>query len=46
MPNEKSPGNDSLTKAFYETFWDNIKRPLTLSFQQAFKEGEVSTFQK
>ena len=36
MPNEKSPGNDGLSKEFYETFWDDIKRPLTLSFQQAF----------
>ena len=38
MPNEKSPGNDSLTREFYETFWDDIKRPLTLSFQQALKK--------
>ena len=46
MPNEKSPGNDGLTKEFYETFWDDIKRPLTLSFQQALKKGELSTSQK
>ena len=46
MPNEKSPGNDGLTKEFYETFWDDIKRPLTLSFQQALKNGELSTSQK
>ena len=24
MQNEKSPGNDSLTKKFYETFWDEL----------------------
>ena len=46
MPNEKSPGNDGLIKEFYETFWDDIKRPLTLSFQQALKKGELSTSQK
>ena len=42
----KVPGNDGLTKEFYETFWDDIKRHLTLSFQQAFKKGELSTSQK
>ena len=42
MPNEKSPGNDGLTKEFYETFWDNIKRPLTLSFQQALKKVSLA----
>ena len=46
MPNEKSPGNGRLTKEFYETFWDDIKRPLTLSFQEASKKGELSTSQK
>ena len=46
MPNEKSPGDDGLTKEFYEAFWDNIKRNLTLSFQQALKKGELSTSQK
>ena len=42
MPNEKSPGNDGLTKEFYETFWDDIKSPLTLSFQQALAELSTS----
>ena len=46
MPNKKSPRNESLTKEFYETFRDDIKRPLTLSFQQAFKKGVRSTSQK
>ena len=25
MPNNKSPGNDGLTKEFYLSFWDDIK---------------------
>ena len=27
MPNNRSPGNDGLTKEFYETFWEEIKIP-------------------
>ena len=42
MPNEKSPGNGRLIKEFYETFWDDIKRPLTLSFQQALKKVSLA----
>ena len=26
MQNNKSPGNDRLTKEFYETFWNERKR--------------------
>ena len=26
MPNDKSPGNDGLTKEFFETFWSEVKQ--------------------
>ena len=46
MPNNKSPGNDGITKEFYEEFWDDLKPPLPLSVNQAFKVGELGTSQK
>ena len=26
MPNDKSSGNDGLTKEFFETFWSEVKK--------------------
>ena len=26
MPNDKSPGNDGLTKEFFQTFWSEVKK--------------------
>ena len=46
MEINKSPGNDGLTKEFYEGFWVHIKVPLLLSFKMAFLKKELSTFQK
>ena len=34
--NNKTPGNDGLTKNFYETFWNKMKNPLMKSINQAF----------
>ena len=35
MQNNKSPGNDRLTKEFYETFWNEIKHPFMNSIIEA-----------
>ena len=39
MPSNKSPGNDGITKEFYKVFWDDLKTPLLLSVNKAFKVG-------
>ena len=46
MDNDKSPGNDGITKEFYITFWDTVKELLCASIQQSFLAGELSTSQK
>ena len=46
MEINKSPGNDGLTKEFWEAFWDHVKVPLLLPFKMAFLKKELSTSQK
>ena len=46
MEINKSPGNDGLTKEFYEAFWNHVKVPLLLSFKMTFLKKELSTSQK
>ena len=46
MDNDKSPGNDGITKQFYVKFWDAVKEPLSASIQQSFIADELSTSQK
>ena len=46
MPKNKSPGNDSLTKEFYETFWDESKIPLIASLRKSFLKVELRNSQK
>ena len=46
MPNNKSPGNDGLTKEFYETFWEEIKIPLCNSITKSYQNGGLSTSQR
>ena len=31
MHNDKSPGNNALTKEFFETFWSEIKKKISLA---------------
>ena len=39
MQNDKSPGNDSLTKEFYETFWNELKKIFVDSVLEAKKRA-------
>ena len=46
IPNNKSPGNDGLTKEFSEGFWEDLKTSLISNFKSAFDKGELSISQK
>ena len=46
MDDNKSPGNDRLSKEFYECFWDEVKQPFSVSIHKAFLNQELSTSQK
>ena len=46
MDNDKSPGNDDITKEFYIKFWDVVKEPLCASIRQSFTTDDLSTSQK
>ena len=46
MDNDKSPGNNGITKEFYIKFWDVVKEPLCAFIQESFIAGELSTSQK
>ena len=46
MPNNKTPGNDGLSKEFYEAFWNELKDPLLKSFYHAKTNKEFSTSQR
>ena len=45
MPNEKSPGNDGLTKEFFATFQPKVKRPFLQCILHSFSEEELCTSQ-
>ena len=36
LKNNNTPGNDGLTKEFYETFWYELKTPLIESINRVF----------
>ena len=46
MPNNKTPGNDQLTKAFHKTFWNEIKHIFLNSLKQAKEKGQLSISQR
>ena len=46
MKNDKSPGNEGITKEFYEFFCDDIKNSLSDSIKHSFTSDELSTYQK
>ena len=46
MENNKSPGNDGLSKEFYECFWNEIKNPFLASIHRAFLNQELNSSQK
>ena len=41
MPNGKSPGNDGLTKEFYEDFWEDLKFYFINSLKQSKIDGNL-----
>ena len=46
VDNDKTPGNDGITKEVYIKFWEFLKEPLCASIQQSFLVGELSASQK
>ena len=46
MQSDKSPGNDGLTKEFYETFWKELKEIFVDSVSEAIEKGNLSTSQR
>ena len=46
MQNNKTPGNDGLTKEFHEMFWNEIKNPFMNSIMEARGKKKLSTSQR
>ena len=46
MENKKSPGNDGLSKEFYEGFQNEIENPFVASVHRAFLNQELSSSKK
>ena len=46
MQNNKSPGNDGLTKEFYESFWDDLKEIFVNSVRETKEIWHLSTSQR
>ena len=46
MNNNKSPGNDGLSKEFYICFFEKLANPLIQALNQSFVDGEMSISQR
>ena len=46
MKNNKSQGNDGVTKEFLEHFWGKLETFLVSTLNYCFEKGELSTSQK
>ena len=46
MENNKSPGNDGLTKEFYITFWKKVKAPFLQAVEKASLAKQLNVAQK
>ena len=46
MQNNKSSGNDGLTKEFYETFWNELKEIFVDFVLEAKEKGHLSISQR
>ena len=46
MKNNKSPGNDSITKEFLEYFWGKLRTFLVSTLNHSFEKGQLSASQK
>ena len=46
MNNNKSPGNDGLSKEFYICFFEKLANPLIQALNQSFVDGEMSNSQR
>ena len=46
MQNDKSSGNDGLTKEFHETFWSELKEIFIDSVSKTKEKGYLSTSQR
>ena len=44
--NNKSPGNDVLTKEFYETFWDELEDSFINLIKLAYQKKALSASQR
>ena len=46
MQNNKSPDNDGLSKEFYETFWEELKKPFMYAIQKSYNIKQLGVSQR